>query len=131
MHRSIRLCVAMAWSAIALAAAVDVGKPAVTYIAVLPSEPPARIAIVVEGNTFLAYACGKTDDFNSANSAWFHGAISNGVLDASVMEKLSGRPWRPTHSAARREPAKSGRGISRRSRSPAPLSRGCTGPKPS
>jgi len=72
MHRSFRFCAAtaIAWSAIALNTAAAVDKPAVTYIAVLPSEPPARIAIIVEGDTFLAYACGKTDEFNSANSAW-------------------------------------------------------------
>ena len=89
MHRSFRFCAAtaIAWSAIALNTAAAVDKPAVTYIAVLPSEPPARIAIVVEGDTFLAYACGKTDEFNSANSAWYKGVISNGVLDATVEGK--------------------------------------------
>lgn len=50
----------------------------------LPAEPPARIAVVVEGDTFLAYACGKTDEFNQAHSAWFKGSVKDGRLEATV-----------------------------------------------
>jgi hypothetical protein len=59
-------------------------RAADTYIGVLPAEPPARVAVVVEGNTFLAYACGQTDDFNQSASAWFRGTVSNGRLEATV-----------------------------------------------
>jgi hypothetical protein len=65
------------------AAAAD----ATTYIGVLPAEPPARIAVVVEGDSFLAYACGKTDEFNQAHSAWFKGKVSNGRMEAVVGDK--------------------------------------------
>src|SRR5437870_11910502 len=62
-------------------------KTATTFIGTLPAEPPARVAIVVEGDTFLAYACGRTDDFNQAASAWFTGTIQNGRIEAKVNEK--------------------------------------------
>ncbi len=45
------------------------GRPATTFVGVVPAEPPARVAIVVESDTFLAYACGQTDDFNRVASA--------------------------------------------------------------
>ena len=57
---------------------------ATTYIGTLHAEPPARVAIVVEGDTFLAYACGKTDDFNQAASAWFKGTVQKGRIEAAV-----------------------------------------------
>jgi hypothetical protein len=59
-------------------------KSATTYIGTLPAEPPARIAVVVEGEKFLAYACGQTDDFNRAASAWFSGTVENGRIEAKV-----------------------------------------------
>lgn len=60
---------------------------ATTYIGVLPAEPPARIAVVLEGDAFLAYACGKTDEFNQAHSGWFKGKLSNGRMEATVGDK--------------------------------------------
>src|SRR3982751_6582871 len=59
-------------------------KTATTFIGTLPAEPPARVAIVVEGDTFLAYACGQTDDFNQAASAWFKGTVKNGRIEATA-----------------------------------------------
>lgn len=73
--------------ALLLAAPVAVAADATTYIGVLPAEPPARIAVVVEGDTFLAYACGQTDEFNQAHSAWFKGKVSKGRLEATVGDK--------------------------------------------
>ena len=58
-------------------------KAATTFIGTLPAEPPARVAIVVEGDTFLAYACGQTDDFNKVASAWFKGTVKNGRIEAT------------------------------------------------
>jgi hypothetical protein len=58
-------------------------KPATTYIGTLPAEPPARIAVVIEGETFLAYACGQTDDFNKSASAWFKGTVKTGRIEAT------------------------------------------------
>jgi hypothetical protein len=60
---------------------------ATTYIGTLPAEPPARVAIVVEGDAFLAYACGKTDEFNQSASAWFKGTIRDGRIEATVEGK--------------------------------------------
>lgn len=61
-----------------------------TYIGTLPADPPARVAIVIEGDTFLAYACGQTDDFNKIASAWFSGTINNGrIVAAEGGKKLS------------------------------------------
>jgi hypothetical protein len=57
-------------------------KGATTFIGTLPADPPARVAIVIEGDRFLAYACGQTDDFNKAASAWFSGTIQNGKIEA-------------------------------------------------
>jgi hypothetical protein len=57
---------------------------ATTFIGTLPAEPPARVAVVVEGDKFLAYACGQTDDFNRAASAWFRGTVQNGRIEAKV-----------------------------------------------
>lgn len=57
---------------------------AVTYIGALPAEPPAAIAVVIEGDTFLAYTCGRTDDFNRAASAWFRGTVRDGKLSATT-----------------------------------------------
>lgn len=73
--------------ALLLAAPVAVAADATTYIGVLAAEPPARIAVVVEGETFLAYACGKTDEFNQAHSAWFKGKVSNGRMEATAGDK--------------------------------------------
>jgi hypothetical protein len=56
---------------------------ATTFVGTLPAEPPARVAIVVEGDAFLAYACGQTDDFNRAASAWFKGTIQKGRIEAT------------------------------------------------
>lgn len=61
---------------------------ATTFIGVLPAEPPARVAIVIEGDKFLAYVCGQTDDFNRAASAWFRGTIQNGLIEAKVDGKI-------------------------------------------
>ena len=58
-------------------------KTATTFIGTLPAEPPARVAIVVEGDTFLAYACGQTDDFNKVASAWFKGTVKNGRIEST------------------------------------------------
>jgi hypothetical protein len=80
------LGVRTAWS-VAATLLLCLAAPAaetITYIGTLPSEPPARIAVVVEGNTFLAYACGKTDDFNQAASAWFKGTMRTNRLEAEV-----------------------------------------------
>lgn len=65
-------------------AAAQPTKGATTYIGTLPAEPPARVAVVVEGEKFLAYACGQTDDFNRAASAWFSGTVQNGRIEAKV-----------------------------------------------
>jgi hypothetical protein len=73
--------------AVLLAAPVAVAADATTYIGVLAAEPPALIAVVVEGETFLAYACGKTDEFNQAHSAWFKGKVENGLMEATAGEK--------------------------------------------
>jgi hypothetical protein len=59
-------------------------KGATTFIGTLPAEPPARVAVVVEGDKFLAYCCGQTDDFNKAASAWFSGSVKNGRIEAKV-----------------------------------------------
>lgn len=72
-------------AALAALLACHAAAPAAdTYIGVLPGEPAGRVAVVVEGKTFLAYACGKTDEFNQANSAWFKGTIENGRIDAAA-----------------------------------------------
>jgi hypothetical protein len=70
-----------------LVAPAAVAADVTTYIGVLPAEPPARIAVVVEGDTFLAYACGKTDEFNQAHSAWFKGKVANSRMEARVGDK--------------------------------------------
>jgi len=70
--------------AMLLAAPVAFAADATTYIGVLPAEPPARIAVVVEGDSFLAYACGKTDEFNQAHSAWFKGSVKSGRMEATA-----------------------------------------------
>jgi hypothetical protein len=63
----------------------DAAAPtATTYIGTLPAEPPARVAIVVEGDAFLAYACGKTDEFNWSASAWFKGSVRDGRIEATA-----------------------------------------------
>jgi hypothetical protein len=79
-----------------------------TYIGTLPAEPPARVAVVVEGDRFLAYACGQTDDFNRAASAWFSGTVQNGRIEAKVDGKtfsatLSGGTMRGSVATAGRE----------------------------
>jgi hypothetical protein len=60
---------------------------ATTYIGVLPSEPPARVAVVVEGDSFVAYVCGATDDFNRHASAWFKGEIRNRRIESTANGK--------------------------------------------
>src|SRR3954470_22583780 len=62
-------------------------RPATTFIGTLPAETPARVAIVVEGDAFIAYACGQTNDFNKAASAWFKGTVKNGRIEATVGDK--------------------------------------------
>jgi hypothetical protein len=69
------------WSQAAFAA------PTTTYIGTLPAEPPARIAIVVEGDQYLAYACGQTDDFNRSASAWFKGRLESNSIAAKADDK--------------------------------------------
>jgi hypothetical protein len=77
----------LALAALLVATPVALAADATTYIGVLPAEPPARIAVVVEGTSFLAYACGQTDEFNQAHSAWFKGKLSNGRMEATVGDK--------------------------------------------
>jgi hypothetical protein len=78
---------------LAVLAALTAGAPrataapaAVTYVGALPAEPPASVAVVIEGDTFLAYTCGRTDDFNRAASAWFRGNVRDGKLSATSDE---------------------------------------------
>jgi hypothetical protein len=59
-------------------------EAATTYIGTLPAEPPARVAVVIEGDAFLAYACGQTDEFNQSASAWFKGTIRDDRIEASA-----------------------------------------------
>lgn len=70
--------------ALLLTAPLAVAADVTTYIGVLPAEPPARIAVVVEGDSFLAYACGNTDEFNQAHSGWFKGKLSKGRMEATI-----------------------------------------------
>ena len=87
MYR-VRTATAVAGMVFACLNATAADKPAVTtFIGVLPAEPPARIAVVVEGNAFLAYACGHTDEFNQAASAWFKGTVTNGCIEGSINGK--------------------------------------------
>lgn len=92
-----------------LAAGGAAAQPAATtYIGTLPAEPPARVAVVVEGDAFLAYACGQTDDFNAAASAWFKGTVTNGRIEAteggkSLSAKLADGTVRGTLTAAGKE----------------------------
>lgn len=84
----VRAATAAAGMVVVCLAGVAQNKPAATtFIGELPAEPPARVAVVVEGTTFLAYACGKTDEFNRSASAWFKGAIKNGRIEAANGEK--------------------------------------------
>src|SRR5262245_65345538 len=87
MHQkcSARAALAVAGMVLSCLAARAADKPAATtFIGTLPADPPARVAVVVEGDNFLAYACGQTDEFNQAASAWFKGAIRNGRIEATV-----------------------------------------------
>src|SRR5262245_60701050 len=80
----VRTATAAAGLVLVCLAAPAQNKPAATtFIGELPAEPPARVAVVVEGTTFLAYACGKTDEFNQSASAWFKGAVKNGKIEAT------------------------------------------------
>ena len=47
-------------------------KTATTFIGTLPAEPPARVAIVVEGDTFLVTYGDGVSDVNIANLLAFH-----------------------------------------------------------
>lgn len=80
----VRTATAVAATVLSCLTAPAADSPATTFIGVLPAEPPARIAVVVEGNTFLAYACGRTDEFNRAASAWFKGTVTAGRLEATA-----------------------------------------------
>lgn len=81
----VRAASAAAALVVACAALAQPASPAaVTYVGVVPAEPPARVAVVVEGDTFLAYVCGKTDDFNAVGAAWFKGTVRGGVIDAET-----------------------------------------------
>lgn len=81
----VRAASAAAALVVACAAAAQPATPAaVTYVGVVPAEPPARVAVVVEGDAFLAYVCGRTDDFNAVAAAWFKGTVRGGAIDAAV-----------------------------------------------
>ena len=85
MNRFVRTLAALgALVAFGNSASAQPAKGATTFIGTLPAEPPARVAVVVEGERFLAYTCGQTDDFNKAASAWFSGTIQNGRIEAKV-----------------------------------------------
>jgi hypothetical protein len=50
-----------------------------SFVGVLEGAPrSARIAIIVQGGTFLAYACSQDAEFNAACSRWFQGEIGTG-----------------------------------------------------
>jgi hypothetical protein len=80
----VRAASAAAALVVACLAAAQPAPPAVTYVGVVPAEPPARVAVVVEGDAFLAYVCGKTDDFNQAAAAWFKGTVRGGAIESEV-----------------------------------------------
>jgi hypothetical protein len=84
----VRAASAAAALVVVCAAAARPTPPAVvTYVGVVPAEPPARVAVVVEGDAFLAYVCGRTDDFNQAAAAWFKGTVRGGKIDAETNGK--------------------------------------------
>lgn len=85
MSRTVALVVA---GAVFHVERVEAAAPAATtYIGTLPAEQPARVAVVVEGDAFLAYACGKTDEFNRSASAWFKGTVRDGRIEAAAEGK--------------------------------------------
>jgi hypothetical protein len=62
-------------------------KPAAgrTYIGVLDGAPKnSLIAIVVQGNEVLAYACGEEEAFNMRTARWFRGAAADGEVLATT-----------------------------------------------
>jgi len=55
-----------------------------TYIGTLEGAPKnSLIAVVVEGNEVLAYACSADEQFNTTSSRWFRGAAADGKLQAA------------------------------------------------
>jgi hypothetical protein len=61
-------------------------KPAAsrTYVGVLDGAPKnSLIAVVVEGNEVLAYACSEDEKFNATNGRWFRAAAADGKLQAA------------------------------------------------
>lgn len=60
-------------------------KPAAsrTYIGVIDGAPKnSLIAVVVEGNEVLAYACSEDETFNTRNSRWFRETAADGEMQA-------------------------------------------------
>ena len=61
-------------------------KPAAsqTYIGVIDGAPKnSLIAVVVEGNEVLAYACSEDETFNTSNGRWFRETAADGELQAA------------------------------------------------
>lgn len=55
-----------------------------TYIGVIDGAPKnSLIAVVVEGNEVLAYACSDDETFNTRNSRWFRETAADGELQAA------------------------------------------------
>jgi hypothetical protein len=56
-----------------------------TYIGELEDAPEsARVAIVIEGDKFVAYVCSADDAFNQACSRWLRGVVKDGRLAATT-----------------------------------------------
>lgn len=59
--------------------------PFATYIGELSDSPEsARIAFVVEGDTFVAYVCSGDQPFNDTFSRWYRGDVKDGKMTVTV-----------------------------------------------
>lgn len=59
--------------------------PFATFVGELKGAPEsARVAFVIEGDTFVAYVCSGDQPFNTAFSRWYRGDVRDGKLSATV-----------------------------------------------
>jgi hypothetical protein len=60
-------------------------KFATTFIGEIAKAPEsARVAVVVDGTSFLAYVCSSDQPFNDQFSRWFRGTIADGKLSGKA-----------------------------------------------